>query len=225
MHSSSPVYRVAPKSGFSLGACPGFPWVRADEGAGIPHREPRLLKAGGGARPPGALASPRAQRDGARVHSAPGTTSARDPTLSARPELTVPRVRVYTADAAVGQHLQVESDAHVAVESPQPFETQQVVPCAAADRRLPGLRGHRQACQRAGHQAVPAAPQFGVPRAVGCGSPSVRQGHHQGQQDPGQQRRPCGRPALRHSGPRAVRELERRAVSSVSAARRTKPRE
>jgi hypothetical protein len=129
--------------------------------------------------------------------------------------LTVARVRVHAADAAVGEHLKVEANAHVAVESPQTLDAQQVVTRAALDCRLFGLRGHRQTRQRARHQALPAALQLGLQRVVGCGGrggdPSACPGRQQGQQDRREQRH-RGSPGPRHPGPRAVRASVRRSV-------------
>lgn len=56
-------------------------------------------------------------------------------------------------DAAVGQHLDVETDAHVAVEAPQPFDAQEVVAVAGGIVAL-----SREASDGAGEKSrVPAA--------------------------------------------------------------------
>ena len=172
------------------GGCAGLP-VPTSEGAGIRHPDSGLLKAGGGlsrrvAQSQECLASPASLRQrGPDPESAPvpiaqeqvparpscaswkGRQLSRAPTLPVRPApLTVTRVRVHAADAAVGEHLEVEADAHVAVQPPQPLDAQQVVAGAALDGSLLGLRGHRQARQRARHQALPAALQLGAAAAA-----------------------------------------------------------
>lgn len=75
------------------------------------------------------------------------------PHRGGRGRLTVSVLAVDPVDSAVGQDLDVETDAHVAVEAPQPFDPQEVVAVAGGIAAL-----GREASDGAGEKSrVPAA--------------------------------------------------------------------
>lgn len=106
--------------------------------------------------------------------------------------LTVSVLAVNALDAAVGQHLDVEADAHVAVEAPQPLDTQQIVAVSGGVAAL-----GREASNGAGEKSrVPAALAEPGGEASRGGTAPHRPWPQQPQQQRRQQRRGERHPGL-----------------------------
>lgn len=84
-------------------------------------------------------------------------------------------------DAAVGQDLDVEADAHVAIETPQPLDAQEVVAVAGGVAAL-----GRETCHGAGEESRVPAPLAGPGGEAARGRPAA---HRPRPQQPQEQRR------------------------------------
>lgn len=109
----------------------------------------------------------------------------------ARRRLTVSVLAVDPVDAAVGQDLDVEADAHVAVEAPQPLDAQEVVAVAGGVAAL-----GREARHGAGEERRVPAALAGPGGEAARGRPAA---HRPRPQQPQEQRRQQRR-GERHPG-------------------------
>lgn len=113
------------------------------------------------------------------------------PAAGAVAGLTVSILAVNPIDAAVGQDLDVEADAHVAVEAPQPLDAQEVVAVAGGIAAL-----GREASDGAGEKSRVPAALAGSGREATRGRPAT---HRPWPQQPQEQRRQQRR-GERHPG-------------------------